>query len=54
MKKFALESGLRGVCWDFGCPGHGKGPWDGLAGTIKRTRGVDRERSQHGKLLGIA
>jgi hypothetical protein len=37
MKKFALESGLRGVCWDFGCPGHGKGPWDGLAGTIKRT-----------------
>jgi len=23
--------------WDAGCPGHGKGPWDGLAGTIKST-----------------
>ena len=21
--------------WGFGCPGHGKGPWDGLAGMLK-------------------
>ena len=26
---------LKHVVWDFGCPGHGKGPWDGLGGTLK-------------------
>ena len=26
---------LAHVVWDFGCPGHGKGPWDGLGGTLK-------------------
>ena len=25
------------MSWDVGCPGHGKGPWDGNAGFIKRT-----------------
>lgn len=24
------------VAWDFGAPSHGKGPWDGIAGTMKR------------------
>ena len=24
------------VTWSFGCPGHGKGPWDGFGGTLKR------------------
>ena len=24
------------VTWSFGCPGHGKGPWDGLGGLMKR------------------
>ena len=28
---------LDAVAWDIGCPGHGKGPWDGIAGFIKRT-----------------
>ena len=26
---------LAHVVWDFGCPGHGKGPWDGIAGMLK-------------------
>jgi hypothetical protein len=24
------------VTWSFGCPGHGKGPWDGFGGLMKR------------------
>ena len=24
------------VTWSFGCPGHGKGPWDGFGGLLKR------------------
>jgi len=24
------------VTWSFGCPGHGKGPWDGMGGLTKR------------------
>jgi hypothetical protein len=24
------------VTWSFGCPGHGKGPWDGFGGVMKR------------------
>ena len=24
------------VTWSFGCPGHGKGPWDGFGGMLKR------------------
>ena len=25
------------MCWiDFGCPGHGKGPWDGLGAVLKQ------------------
>ena len=31
------DEGLAAVVWDVGCPGHGKGPWDGIAGFIKRT-----------------
>ena len=24
------------ACWiDFGCPGHGKGPWDGIGAMVK-------------------
>mmetsp|Transcript_8519 Transcript_8519/g.26222 ORF Transcript_8519/g.26222 Transcript_8519/m.26222 type:complete len:200 (+) Transcript_8519:3125-3724(+) len=26
---------LQDAAWDYGCPGHGKGPWDGLGGMIK-------------------
>ncbi len=26
---------LRTVRWCFGCPGHGKGPWDGIGAVIK-------------------
>ena len=29
------ELGMK-VTWSFGCPGHGKGPWDGLGGLMKR------------------
>jgi hypothetical protein len=28
---------FRRVTWGFGCPGHGKGVWDGLGGTLKNT-----------------
>jgi hypothetical protein len=38
LKAFAKSSNLEAISWDFGAPGHGKGPWDGLAGTIKRNR----------------
>ena len=24
------------LLWSFGCPGHGKGPWDGLGAVLKR------------------
>jgi hypothetical protein len=27
------------ISWTFGCPGHGKGTWDGLGGIIKNTTG---------------
>ena len=27
---------LQKVTWSFGCPGHGKGPWDGVGGLMKR------------------
>lgn len=27
------------VTWTFGCPGHGKGQWDGLGGTVKNKTG---------------
>ena len=27
---------LSKVTWSFGCPGHGKGPWDGIGGLMKR------------------
>jgi len=27
---------VRRVTWSFGCPGHGKGAWDGVAGWLKR------------------
>lgn len=26
---------LKRVSWSFGCPGHGKGTWDGLGGIVK-------------------
>lgn len=28
---------LRRAVWDFGCPGHGKGIWDGIGGAVKST-----------------
>lgn len=27
------------ISWTFGCPGHGKGTWDGLGGILKNTAG---------------
>jgi hypothetical protein len=40
-KTMNFLSRLRGmfgwkVTWSFGCPGHGKGPWDGFGGMLKR------------------
>ena len=32
---FKAMFGFAHVVWDFGCPGHGKGPWDGIAGMLK-------------------
>ena len=32
---YRIKYGLKFVTWSFGCPGHGKGPWDGLGGTMK-------------------
>ena len=34
---YRKRNGLVAVTWDVGCPGHGKGPWDGIAGFTKRT-----------------
>eukprot|EP01032_Pedospumella_encystans_P013172 gene13172-15181_t len=31
------ENNIDRLTWTFGCPGHGKGVWDGLGGTIKHT-----------------
>ena len=31
------ELGLKFLRVDFGCPGHGKGPWDGLGAVLKQT-----------------
>jgi hypothetical protein len=28
--------GFRSALWDFGAPGHGKGPWDGIGGMLKQ------------------
>ena len=35
---FKCASGrvVKSFTWDFGCPGHGKGVWDGLLGMIKQ------------------
>ena len=35
MTKFKTEQGLVRATWCIGCPGHGKGKWDGLAGMLK-------------------
>ena len=32
-----FEKRFQRITWLFGCPGHGKGTWDGLGGTIKTT-----------------
>jgi hypothetical protein len=32
-----LHTWLHVVTWSFGCPGHGKGPWDGLGAVMLRT-----------------
>jgi len=31
------QFGFTTVSWSFGCPGHGKGVWDGIGGIIKNT-----------------
>jgi len=36
-RELANQSNWLLISAQVGCPGHGKGPWDGLAGTIKRT-----------------
>ena len=33
--EFAEEQALTSLTWDFGAPGHGKGPWDGIGGVVK-------------------
>ncbi len=42
---------------DFGCPDHGKGPWDGL-GTMVKTKVTldithDKERTMTGKITSV-
>jgi hypothetical protein len=34
--KSAFISWVWALTWSFGCPGHGKGVWDGLGGLVKR------------------
>ena len=34
--KYKDSGGLERAVWCIGCPGHGKGAWDGLAGMIKQ------------------
>lgn len=34
--KYKDSAGLKRAVWCIGCPGHGKGAWDGLAGMIKQ------------------
>ena len=36
MTKFKTDQGLVRATWCIGCPGHGKGKWDGLAGMLKQ------------------
>ena len=46
LTKYAEEFKLKRATWCFGAPGHGKGPWDGLAGMLKswlRRRITDNE-----------
>jgi hypothetical protein len=46
LTKYVAEFSLERACWCFGAPGHGKGPWDGLAGMLKswlRRQIVDNE-----------
>ena len=36
MQNLHYGAGIK-MCWiDFGCPGHGKGPWDGLGAVLKQ------------------
>lgn len=37
MHKLCTDYSLHRITWCFGCPGHGKGLWDGLGGVIKNT-----------------
>ena len=42
------------ACWSFGCPGHGKGPWDGLGGILKRMLRqdtIDRKLKSHSGIM---
>jgi hypothetical protein len=35
------------MCWiEFGCPGHNKGPWDGLGDVIKQRVVLDMTNDQ--------
>jgi len=33
---YSAHNWIKNASWSFGCPGHGKGVWDGLGGVIKR------------------
>lgn len=46
-KQLGVESGFLKACWiEFGCPGHGKGPWDGMGATMKQQLKRDMTNSK--------
>ena len=50
---FKCTSGrvIKAFTWDFGCPGHGKGVWDGLLGMLKqrlRTKALEAVTQKSG------
>ena len=49
---YRIKYSLGTATWSFGCPGHGKGPWDGLGGTLKNWLGrqaqeFDQQKEPH-------
>lgn len=49
---YHIKYNLEFATWSFGCPGHGKGPWDGLGETLKNWLGrqakeMDQQKEPH-------
>ena len=43
---------MRAIWLEFGCPGHGKGPWDGMGAMVKTKVTRDITNEQCGTLSG--